>query len=193
MATKTCFKCGQEKPLSEFYKHPQMSDGHLNKCKECTKADTRKHEQEKPESVLHSRLSAYSKKPTRTNAYRVVEAALRAGVIEKPHSCSICNCPDTEKRIEAHHYDYERPLEVTWLCPDCHFMADQMRRGREGEKAMPWAKPVVMIDGDKVACRFDSITDAARAVNRSESAIKQCLAGISKTCGGYGWAYEKTA
>ena len=38
---KTCFKCGIEKPLSEYYKHPQMGDGHLNKCKDCTRADVK--------------------------------------------------------------------------------------------------------------------------------------------------------
>ena len=38
---KTCFKCNTEKELDEFYKHPAMVDGRVNKCKECNKKDVR--------------------------------------------------------------------------------------------------------------------------------------------------------
>lgn len=37
MQTKTCNRCGKEKPVDEFYRHPAMSDGRLNQCKECKK------------------------------------------------------------------------------------------------------------------------------------------------------------
>lgn len=38
---KMCICCGKEKDLTEYYRHPQMKDGHLNKCKECVKESVR--------------------------------------------------------------------------------------------------------------------------------------------------------
>ena len=39
---KKCFKCGKEKPLSEYYKHPKMGDGHLGNAKNVRKMIQRK-------------------------------------------------------------------------------------------------------------------------------------------------------
>lgn len=55
---KTCFKCHKELPLDMFYRHKGMADGHLNKCKECTKNDTRERymvNSENPEYMIKER------------------------------------------------------------------------------------------------------------------------------------------
>jgi hypothetical protein len=41
MTTKACFKCERRLPLSEFYRHPEMGDGHLGKCRGCTRTDVK--------------------------------------------------------------------------------------------------------------------------------------------------------
>lgn len=38
---KRCIICNVPQELTEYYKHPQMHDGHLNKCKTCTKAQAK--------------------------------------------------------------------------------------------------------------------------------------------------------
>lgn len=39
---KKCIGCGEIKNLDCFYKHKQMKDGRLNKCKSCVKVDVKK-------------------------------------------------------------------------------------------------------------------------------------------------------
>lgn len=37
--TKVCSKCGETKPLTDFYKDKKASDGHQSWCKRCVSAD----------------------------------------------------------------------------------------------------------------------------------------------------------
>lgn len=56
--------------------------------------------------------------PEKRAAHRAVELAMDAGKITKPDICE--HSTDCEGRIEAHHPDYSKPLEVRWLCIKHH-------------------------------------------------------------------------
>lgn len=51
--------------------------------------------------------------PLKAEAYRIVAAALRTGKLKRRK----CECGVLG---QAHHEDYSKPLEVTWLCHRCH-------------------------------------------------------------------------
>jgi ribosomal protein S27AE len=51
-------------------------------------------------------------------AHNAVYRAVKTGKLLRPTSCP--KCGRTDKRIQAHHADYNKPLEVTWLCAPCH-------------------------------------------------------------------------
>jgi hypothetical protein len=53
--------------------------------------------------------------PEKNKAYVKVWYALKTGKIKKD-KCFFCN----NKKVEAHHKDYKKPLEVIWLCDGCH-------------------------------------------------------------------------
>lgn len=42
---------------------------------------------------------------------------IKSGKLKKPKNCSVCF---KYNKIEAHHKDYSKPLDVTWLCKKCH-------------------------------------------------------------------------
>ena len=100
--------------------------------KEKVKERVRRYKLEHPEKVLGTRLKTCSKNPTKQNAQRAVYEAIKAGVLGNPQVCSKCGATAPEKRIEAHHDDYAKPLEVEWMCTACHRRADAARRAAEG-------------------------------------------------------------
>ncbi len=44
--------------------------------------------------------------------------AIKRGKVSRPNQCG--RCRKRAKRIEGHHSDYTKPLEVQWVCPPCH-------------------------------------------------------------------------
>lgn len=133
MRKKKCFKCGETKSLSMFYSHPMMADGRLGKCKECTKTDVQRNYVRRRESYL-AYEKARSKRPERrkANAKRnrdwmmdplhrqasaAFKSAIKRGILVRPDKCSGCS---SIGKVDGHHPDYSKPLQVVWLCRTCH-------------------------------------------------------------------------
>tara|TARA_R110000803_G_C11758237_1_gene293552 strand:- start:45 stop:473 length:429 start_codon:yes stop_codon:yes gene_type:complete len=129
MPDKTCFKCGVEKPLTEFHKHPQMKDGRVNKCKICNNKDVRENRAVNVEYYREydrargNRQTDEARKkyalayPIANKARNMVSNAVRdKRLFREP--CEVCN---TEISVHAHHDDYSKPLNVRWLCAVHHF------------------------------------------------------------------------
>jgi hypothetical protein len=140
---KVCFKCQTEKPYDEFYKHPEMADGHLGKCKECAKKDVRERrlvnhdhylEYDRVRSRTRERLAGIARSqkryPIKERARRTLHNAVARGKITK-QPCQVCGV----ERVDAHHADYSKPLEVTWLCRRHHMEHHRTPRGCTGTKA----------------------------------------------------------
>lgn len=133
---KTCKVCLETKPLSEFYKHPRMADGHLGKCKECQKAASTKarnadleryREYDRQRGKLPRRIAnaiEQTKKwrdedMRRVKCHNAVARALKSRKLE-PIPCFVCG----DEKSNAHHPSYDLPLDVVWLCAvhhkECH-------------------------------------------------------------------------
>jgi hypothetical protein len=123
---KTCFKCQRELPLSDFYKHKMMADGHLGKCKGCAKNDATEHRNNNIEKIRkydrdrgNRKTPGYlrelrEKFPRQYKAQYLSTNAVRDGRM-KQEPCEVCG-----EKAHGHHDDYDYPLTVRWLCPAHH-------------------------------------------------------------------------
>jgi len=147
------------KPLTDFYKHRMMADGHLNKCIDCAKAYSLKHRAdniehyreydrqrasipkrvngrkayartEKGKAVISAAKQRYLIQHSLERAAHVLTGnAIRDGRIERK-PCEVCG----STKVHAHHDDYHKPLEVRWLCVTHHAEHHKKERAKARAK-----------------------------------------------------------
>jgi hypothetical protein len=158
---KTCTECGQPRLLKYFYKHRRTKDGYTYECSDCIKANVhawqkanpkranegrrrwqkqnrellseraRQEREENPDSALERNRRHRERHPAKDRARNLLNTAVTRGKIEKPDCCEECGEIWESWEIHAHHKDYERPLDVEWLCIECHH-----RRHEEDNEAL---------------------------------------------------------
>lgn len=70
------------------------------------------------EKYSHVAINDYQRKLKQGKVVGLVQAAITKGDLIRPTICE--NCGRTTDDIQGHHKDYDKPLEVDWLCRGCH-------------------------------------------------------------------------
>lgn len=86
--------------------------------KEKLKIAIKKWQDENKERFYQVQSEWKKKNRIKTNAHALVSKYVKKGKLKRPKRCQKCK---TDKgKIEGHHENYEKPLEVRWLCFECH-------------------------------------------------------------------------
>lgn len=123
--TKHCNGCGFDLPGEQFRKCKQTRDGLRTKCKGCEQAyDKARSESRKEYRREHRDWDRHTeitrrwrdKNKEKRRAHDAVRYALKKGTLVR-QPCERCG---STHRVEAHHDDYSKPLDVKWLCEEHH-------------------------------------------------------------------------
>ncbi len=77
------------------------------------------------------RNEAQLERAIKERARRQVREGVRRGALDKPTACTNCGTELPREKLEGHHHrGYFSPLEVQWLCGECHRKIEGPKGGR---------------------------------------------------------------
>ena len=120
-----CRKCGVWLPKESYYVDKRIKNGKFagirGICKQCFLEYHQEIYCQRPEVKAKERTRSIIRGRTlKAKCRGITNEAIQSGKLVKPSFCPDCGISNKEKRIEAHHEDYFRPLEIKWKCSVCH-------------------------------------------------------------------------
>jgi hypothetical protein len=110
-----CKKCGENKPLTEYYKTTDRKSGHKSICKTCIKADPLTEEKKK---YMRDYSVGYNLK----TKYNLSVEQYNALLVKQNHKCAICSIDEKEapkgKLVVDHCHATNKVREL--LCHNCN-------------------------------------------------------------------------
>lgn len=113
LVSSRCYVCHGKDELGKHGKYYKI-------CRACNSKRCAKYRETKNGKVaVRNAVKKYEiKNKDKRSAWDKLNNALENGLISKPKICEACG---KKKRLNAHHDDHAKPLEVVWLCHLCHF------------------------------------------------------------------------
>lgn len=141
---KTCMMCKQKKPDIDFGKDRSRKRGLDFSCRECVRKKDRTSKYRKirrdyrlsEKGRLNTSLTMKryrEKNKEKCRARSLFKDAVKSGSLKRG-LCEICG----DSKVDGHHGDYEKPLEVRWLCKKHH--VEHHRKLRDQERMASRAK-----------------------------------------------------
>lgn len=118
---KACARCNAEKPRSEFHRDAGKADGLSPWCKLCKNTH-------RLESLKDKLQDPTSQESIRKRIYAQVARAVGNGTLVKPKACPSCHVEVDPSELQGHHHDYDKPLDVEWVCRQCHTRQHKQER-----------------------------------------------------------------
>lgn len=121
---KTCSKCGEEKPLEDFYKDNQRKSGRRSSCKDCdrptyTKAQ-RKRRKENPEK--YRALGKKYERARNLRRYGLTKDAYTELLEKQGYNCAICEKPNLNSRDFHVDHCHKSGVVRGILCHHCNLL-----------------------------------------------------------------------
>lgn len=123
-AKPACRRCGRaDRPLMSGSGH-----GRYLICRPCNTARCAAYRRTPSgtDAVKRTVRKHQEAHPEQLAAWTALNAAVRRGVLKRPKRCGGCN--KAASRIDGHHPDHSKPLEVLWRCRACHVAIHKLEK-----------------------------------------------------------------
>jgi hypothetical protein len=119
---RTCSKCGESKPLSEFWRDKRKRDGYMVRCKRCKTADIRAWFKAHPENHKERYWANRDLERERhlVRKYGVTFARYAELLKEQHGCCAICGRPEPPTRMLDVDHDHKTGQVRGLLCTSCN-------------------------------------------------------------------------
>lgn len=129
---KTCKKCNKSMNIKYFH-WDKTNENYKSMCKPCYRVFNKKITSKAikkysltnkgKNAIASASKKAYINHKEKWIARAKARYAITKGIIVKPKKCEVC---EEVKPLQGHHEDYNKPLEVIFLCYSCHAEADKL-------------------------------------------------------------------